>query len=792
MAVNQGLNVQLSADASQFISTLQAALAQAQAAGSGMADAASSMSSLTSAANAATAAANALSNSLASATQSGNTAGSSAQNLASTLSFVNRGTSQVTASIQGFNHNLLGTSPTMRAFITDAQNGRISFVGLGGALTNAGNAVTGMDRLIRSVSATMVGLNRNVSANSAVMRGFINSAQLGQLSYVGLNGALTNAGRAIQNIRRPAAAGGAALTDFSRIAQDLPFGFIAIQNNIPPLIESLGRLSAANGGAAGALRALGGALVGPAGIAFAVSAITSLLTVTIQKYGGLGKAISEIFGTVSDATRAFRAHADAIKGASNEYAKAYAQISTLKNNLELAKKGFIDKTGVVKQYNETIGKTTSAVKTLDEVEQGLAKNADAYIKFTLLKAAAQVALQKAAEQALAAQEVRSKPSEDVVPYIFSGLKGKGKDAEKLYEKAATAEREKIAKENDKTQALFEKIAKEFQDQAADLAKKYKFNFFAGDIKDKKVKTTEDVLKSLDKELSNIDYQAQLTGASFDSISKDKVTALQKAFEELVKLGLTPASPVLKNIADQINHIGAATIGTEKIGKRLQEVGKAFIIRKIDPGGLQNLDKYQNEFNKRYQDTRDRMQSKIDNTTITWGKITEPLGAATIDLKEQFSGLANATAYGIGNVIASIVSGGDSLGASLYKLVGVMGQFIADFGKALIAAATLKIIAEKSLLANPYVALAAGIGAVALGEVLRNKTPSFATGGGIIGGPQLAMVGDNPGREEYVIPSEVLDRLGGGGARVVRVVGVLRGQDIAFANQRATRAKARIN
>ena len=62
-----------------------------------------------------------------------------------------------------------------------------------------------------------------------------------------------------------------ALTNFNRVVQDAPFGFIAIQNNIDPLIDSFVNLRRETGSSRKALGALVGAFSGPAGILTAVS-----------------------------------------------------------------------------------------------------------------------------------------------------------------------------------------------------------------------------------------------------------------------------------------------------------------------------------------------------------------------------------------------------------------------------------------------------------------------------------------------------------------------------------------
>lgn len=86
----------------------------------------------------------------------------------------------------------------------------------------------------------------------------------------------------------------AAVTNLNRVVQDAPFGFIAIQNNITELISSFGSLSATSGGAGAALKSIGSALIGPAGLFLAFSAVTAGVTALTQKYGSLGNAIEAL------------------------------------------------------------------------------------------------------------------------------------------------------------------------------------------------------------------------------------------------------------------------------------------------------------------------------------------------------------------------------------------------------------------------------------------------------------------------------------------------------------------
>jgi len=68
-----------------------------------------------------------------------------------------------------------------------------------------------------------------------------------------------------------------ALMNFGRIVQDAPFGIMGVANNIDPLLESFIRLKESTGSTGAAFKALLGTLAGPAGIAIAVSTVTSAL-----------------------------------------------------------------------------------------------------------------------------------------------------------------------------------------------------------------------------------------------------------------------------------------------------------------------------------------------------------------------------------------------------------------------------------------------------------------------------------------------------------------------------------
>lgn len=84
-----------------------------------------------------------------------------------------------------------------------------------------------------------------------------------------------------------------ALQNLGRVAQDAPFGFIAIQNNLNPLLESFQRLKAESGSNVTALRSLIGSFAGPAGLGVALSLVSSAIVFFTQRSRQNKEAVDE-------------------------------------------------------------------------------------------------------------------------------------------------------------------------------------------------------------------------------------------------------------------------------------------------------------------------------------------------------------------------------------------------------------------------------------------------------------------------------------------------------------------
>lgn len=104
-----------------------------------------------------------------------------------------------------------------------------------------------------------------------------------------------------------------AATSLNLVVQDLPFGFIAIQNNLPALFTSFNKLREDTKSTTGAFAALYEQLKGPAGVFFAYTAVTTVITTLVQKYGSLGEAFDAIFTKTNNAAQAQKLYNEQLK-----------------------------------------------------------------------------------------------------------------------------------------------------------------------------------------------------------------------------------------------------------------------------------------------------------------------------------------------------------------------------------------------------------------------------------------------------------------------------------------------
>lgn len=323
-------------------------------------------------------------------------------------------------------------------------------------------------------------------------------------------------------------------------------GFMALSNNIPILVDEIARLKVANAAAAASgaatipvWKAIGAAI-------FSWGTLISLAITLVTVYGKeIGNFITGLFKTksaIDDTVKAQEAMNKAFE--SSEVSGAIEELIDLKTNIDLAKKGLIDKKVVIDQYNEAIGQYTKLAKDMNDVDQGMIDNADNYIKATLYKAAAESSRKEAAERMIELMKEEQRIEEELTKSPenikkASTYAGGGIGAPLISEKQIQIQLEKdLQKEKDKNLLLQDeelkkanKIDQFFKGKVSEL----KFDFNKPDPEDK---TKTKIDKALDARQNLLDKIAAIDAEyARKSYTKDEeeLQALRDKFGKVREL-----------------------------------------------------------------------------------------------------------------------------------------------------------------------------------------------------------------------------------------------------------------
>jgi hypothetical protein len=527
------------------------------------------------------------------------------------------------------------------------------------------------------------------------------------------------------------------LTGLSGVVRDLPFGFIAIQNNLPILADQFTSLSKESGGVGGALKNLGGALIGPAGIAFAFGAVTSIVTGLIQKYGSLGEAVNVLLGITKPLTEAQKAYNKASFETAGNVAAEEAKVKILTSTLLDNKKPQADRLAAYGELKKVAPDVVSGIKD----ENALTSESNALIE---------------ANSRLRAESVRLKVQE-------AGITA-----------ALTSNATKLAETNDKlalAQADVDVATKKYnnsqnnQSVAARTAEQG-INTYALSLEQAKKKVTEieAEIKSLTTEQNR--YIGQLTpiinGLSLiNEENRKRIAGLKAEAKEEKATAKESKNAVSKKIREQKRL-------TAEASKEVQER-----IKRQDYVNKKSLEDQRRDFTERRKIER---KEGINIPKTISGEVTPFINIEAINRKAQeaseiFAGikrdanldaafnLINDTFFSpLQNLFSDLISGADGAFKAFTKAVlQSINQIVA------------KIIATGiiSLLFNLISGGTAGLGKAVLGDI--GKALGFAFGG--IANPNFGGV------------------TGGGMAMSGAVNVVLRGQDLVGS---LNRTNAQIN
>jgi hypothetical protein len=144
-----------------------------------------------------------------------------------------------------------------------------------------------------------------------------------------------------------------ALSNLSRVAQDAPYGFIGIANNLNPLLESFQRLSKDAGSSGAALKQMAQGLIGPAGIGLALGVASSLLVTFGDKLFQSSAAQKAAAEKTKENTDRLKEQKDALEQVYSSTAQEVTQVSSL--------------IAVLQSENETRNRKVKALEALKKI-----------------------------------------------------------------------------------------------------------------------------------------------------------------------------------------------------------------------------------------------------------------------------------------------------------------------------------------------------------------------------------------------------------------------------------------
>lgn len=271
--------------------------------------------------------------------------------------------------------------------------------------------------------------------------------------------ATTQMGTAFNKVPASTAQATNALVNLSRVAQDAPYGFIGIANNLNPLLESFQRLQVqAKETGTSLTKLIGGALTGPAGIGVALGIVSSIM---VAFGDDIKKFIDE---SVHGLGEAFEMESSLITKSADGYVKAKTDIDKLKDSYNDFQNGFITKDKFLKQFNATLGDTIASTNDLATAEKFLTDSADDYVNMVFKKSVANLAAAEAAKKQFEAEISRAKPKEafkeafDFTTVFYGGTID---DISKI----SGVRRQNIINEAEKDVTIFDSIRRKYEAEA---------------------------------------------------------------------------------------------------------------------------------------------------------------------------------------------------------------------------------------------------------------------------------------------------------------------------------------
>lgn len=496
-----------------------------------------------------------------------------------------------------------------------------------------------------------------------------------------LRGSLSQTGQSMQGFRQQTANGSNTLTQFSRIAQDAPFGIVGVGNNLTATAEAFSNLSRSAGGAGNALRAVGQSLIGGGGILLAISLVTTGLTYMSQKGLTIGDVFNKLTGNFDAARHSMQQlNAEAAKNAQAQISSVGAYVSAAKNiNLSMEER-LIAVKKLQDEYPAYFGNLTK--------EQILNGNVAATVREVtaalIAKAKAAAMTDRIVKLAEEEEKIQSRINNSIVA-TAKAYKLTNKEAFELSKILNIAARNGQKWSEAISGTAFDRL-KDYSvlQQIAILRTLDGFNDLGAELRSN-LRQQDALTKGIEAQTA---AQIKLDYTREKAAKKANVTPQVQGIDfKINTLGFIEAAQQLERLAD------GTYVLENNIKSSLSRIPNYF-----DTSGQQALEKLQN-FNKQLS------QIVTSGTTNAISGIGEAIGSA-------------------------LVNGGNIIDAVGKSLLSTIGSLLVDLGKATIAYG-VGLLAIQTAIKNPYTAIAAGAALVVVGSAISaavNKTASGMPGG----------------------------------------------------------------
>ena len=536
-----------------------------------------------------------------------------------------------------------------------------------------------------------------------------------------------------------------AVTNLSRVVQDAPFGFIGIQNNLNPLLESFQRLRAETGSNMSALKALGSSLMGPAGIGIAIAAVSTGILLYTEYQRRANKAVTDS------------------KKSNDEYVESLDQVAQAQlKGAQAAQKDLVELSLLYKQTQDVTLSNKQRLQAVNELQSKYPAYFANIKDEAFLAGAAAGKYNELSNAILASAKARA-----ATDLIVKNQSRKLEDEQKIID----LQKEQV--QNEANLATLKKRADSTQGSAG-------VGSGGGQGIAREMAVVEGKITA--------NREAQRNIATDIVIIDSKNLQLIKSINAETKKGLVDTTKADK--------AGAGKTAIDLKQERLNLYIK----------GLEALQKMEGQA---VEKLKDDIGNQLPSTTplITMDSILQKnmpklvaqelslINFELIAFNEKAADIINnslvGTFSGIGDAIGEALSGGQNVLEGLSQtLLSSLGSVLTDLGKLAIATGVgIKAIKTAFKTLNPLVAIGAGVALVALGSAITksvsklgdSKMPGFATGVQNFKGG-LAVVGErgpevvNLPQGADVIPNHKSKGMfGGGGAYIADIV--LRGEDI---------------